>query len=184
MDRKPPVVAAPPDQIARRNRLEGVGLIEVLVALTVLSVGLLGVAAMQVLALRNNTSAADRSMAVILSYSIIDSLRANREAALAGDYALALPETGCEHPAAGTLATNDLRAWLDAMALRDEDNGVRGVMGAGVCGGVVCCDDEDTCGDAVTCEDGLFKIDIRWDDCRGIDQDNCETRTLTTQVQL
>ncbi len=120
----------PPDPIARRNRLAGVGLIEVLVALTVLSVGLLGVAAMQVLALRNNTSAADRSMAVILSYSIIDSLRANRETAMAGAYTLALPETGCELPAAGTLATNDLRAWLDAMALRDEDNGVRGVMGA------------------------------------------------------
>ena len=79
MNRKPPVAAAPPDQFSRRNRLAGVGLIEVLVALTILSVGLLGVAAMQVLALRNNTSATDRSMAVILSYSIIDSLRGNRE---------------------------------------------------------------------------------------------------------
>ncbi len=172
MNRKSPVATAPPDQIARRNRLAGVGLIEVLVALTVLSVGLLGVAAMQVLALRNNTSAADRSMAVILSYSIIDSLRANRETAMAGAYTLALPETGCELPAAGTLATNDLRAWLDAMALRDEVNGVRGVMGAGACGGVAC---EDT---------GLCTVDIRWDDCRGIDQENCQTRTLTTQVQL
>ena len=172
MNRKPPVAAAPPDQFSRRNRLAGVGLIEVLVALTILSVGLLGVAAMQVLALRNNTSATDRSMAVILSYSIIDSLRGNRGAALTGDYNLAFPETGCELPAAGTLASNDLRAWLDAMALRDADNGIRGVMGAGACGSVAC---EDT---------GACTIDIRWDDCRGIDQDNCQTRTLTTQVQL
>jgi type IV pilus assembly protein PilV len=169
-----PGVAGPrhPAPLARRNRLAGVGLIEVLVALTILSVGLLGIAAMQILALRNNTSAADRSMAVILSYSIIDSLRGNREAALAGDYNLAFPETGCELPEAGTLASNDLRAWLDAMVLRDTDNGIRGVMGAGACGSVAC---EDT---------GACTIVIRWDDCRGIDQDNCQTRTLTTQVQL
>jgi type IV pilus assembly protein PilV len=170
-------IRVPPHRANERQtqRQSGVGLIEVLIALLVLSLGLLGIAAMQGAALRNNHSAADRSMGAILTHSIIDSLRANRAAALAGDYNLALDED-CALPDAGTLAQNDLRAWRQTLTLYDVDAGVRGIMGGSACGGVSC-----TGG-------GLCTISIRWDDCRGInptaDANRCLTQTLQTQVQL
>ena len=152
----------------------GVGLIEVLVALLVLSLGLLGVAAMQAAALRNNHSAVERSMGAILTHSIIDSMRANRAAALAGAYNLALPDSGCDIPDAGALAQNDLRAWLQSMVLRDTEAGIRGVMSGGACGGVNCT------------STGFCRISIRWDDCRGVNDPAaaCQTFTMITEVQL
>jgi type IV pilus assembly protein PilV len=152
----------------------GVGLIEVLVALLVLSLGLLGVAAMQAAALRNNHSAAERSMAAMLSHSIIESMRANRAAALSGAYNLTLPESGCAIPSGGSLAQNDLRSWLQAMVLRDTEVGVRGVMSSSACGGINCT------------SVGFCQIRIRWDDCRGVNHpdDPCQTMTLITETQL
>lgn len=152
----------------------GVGLIELLVALLVLSLGLLGVAAMQAAALRNNHSAAERSMGAMLSQSIIESMRANRAAALSGAYNLSLPESGCKIPSIGSLAQNDIRSWLQAMVLRDAGAGVRGVMSSSACGGINCSNT------------GLCQIRIRWDDCRGINTpgNSCNTMTMTTETQL
>ena len=153
----------------------GVGLIEVLVALLVLSFGLLGIAAMQAAALRNNHSAAERSMGAILSHSIIDSLRANRTGALNGDYNSSLPQSGCNVPSGGSLAQIDLRVWLESMQLRDTNAGIRGVMSGSACGSVNCT------------ASGFCSITIRWDDCRGIHnstQAECQTQKMITETQL
>lgn len=60
----------------------GFTLVEVLVALLIVSIGLLGIAAMQSLALRNTGSSMERSQAVIQTYSYLDVLRANRDRAV------------------------------------------------------------------------------------------------------
>ncbi len=60
----------------------GVGMIEVLAALFVLSVGLLGVAGLQAQGLRAGHSASQRSVAVIKAYEIIERMRANPDAVL------------------------------------------------------------------------------------------------------
>jgi type IV pilus assembly protein PilV len=85
---------------------------EVLVAVFVLSVGLLGVAGLQLTSLRSNHAAAMRSQATFLAYDIIDRMRANRTAALNGGYALAENAV----PAGGTVAGDDLVAWRGAIA--------------------------------------------------------------------
>ncbi|WP_051414364.1 type IV pilus modification protein PilV [Pseudoxanthomonas suwonensis] len=64
----------------------GSSLIEVLVAVLVLAIGLLGIAAMQALTLKNTQSASERTAAIIQNYAILDMMRANRDAALAGQY--------------------------------------------------------------------------------------------------
>ena len=64
----------------------GVGLIEVLVAVLVLSIGFLGVAALQARSMSTNNSAMVRSMATIASYSILDAMRADLPNAVAGNY--------------------------------------------------------------------------------------------------
>lgn len=70
-----------------RSRQNGATLIEVLVAVLVLSFGLLGLGALQSVSLRSNSNSYLRTQAVNLSYQIIDELRANRMGIrLAGGY--------------------------------------------------------------------------------------------------
>ncbi|WP_444929600.1 type IV pilus modification protein PilV [Microbulbifer sp. SSSA002] len=61
------------------NSQRGVGLIEVLVTVLILSTSLLGLAALQNKALQYNHSAYMRSQANILAQDIFERLRANRE---------------------------------------------------------------------------------------------------------
>ncbi|MBK1692763.1 type IV pilus modification protein PilV [Ectothiorhodospira mobilis] len=68
------------------KRNSGVSLVEVLVALVVLSIGILGVAALHGTALKNNTSSYVRSQMMLTAYDLADRMRANREAALNGEY--------------------------------------------------------------------------------------------------
>src|SRR5690606_37316619 len=68
----------------RRESTRGGGftLIEVLIALVVMSVGLLGLASLQTNTLAFNRDAYLRSQATALAYDIIDRMRANRDAAV------------------------------------------------------------------------------------------------------
>ncbi|MGH8250594.1 MAG: type IV pilus modification protein PilV [Steroidobacteraceae bacterium] len=90
----------------------GATLIEALVALLVLSIGLLGVAGLQVQALRNNHGAHLRSQATVLAQDILDRMRANRDAALGNAYVIAVGAT----PTGTTLADFDLVAWKQSLA--------------------------------------------------------------------
>ncbi|PJK07591.1 type IV pilus modification protein PilV [Lysobacteraceae bacterium NML95-0200] len=72
--------------LAPKKYQQGVGLIEVLIAVLVLAVGLLGVAALQAVTLRNSGNSVERSQAVIQAYGALDMLRANKEAAKQGDF--------------------------------------------------------------------------------------------------
>lgn len=62
----------------------GFTLLEVLIALLVLSLGLLGLAALQVQSMRNNQSANYRTQATSLAYQFIDMARSHRGAGAAG----------------------------------------------------------------------------------------------------
>jgi type IV pilus assembly protein PilV len=59
------------------NKNAGFTLIEVLIAMVVLAVGLLGLAGLQANSLRNNQSAYNRSQATQLAYDMADRIRAN-----------------------------------------------------------------------------------------------------------
>ena len=107
----------------RRNRIskqQGFTLLEVLIAVLVLSIGLIGLAGMQMLGVKNNHSATMRSQAVFLAQDISDRMRAN--IANAGSYvvtgtptcvALCDPATGCS---GSGLATYDVCTWRTAVA--------------------------------------------------------------------
>ena len=85
----------------------GVGLIEVLVAVLVLSIGFLGVAALQARSLSTNNSAMVRSMATIASYSILDAMRADIAGARANAYNKTIKGNACGK-AGSTLASQPL----------------------------------------------------------------------------
>jgi type IV pilus assembly protein PilV len=74
-----------------QHRLQsGFTLIEVLVALVVLSIGLLGIAKLVLFGVRANDSAYLRTQAVNLAYGVLDNMRANNTVAQAGGYNVAL----------------------------------------------------------------------------------------------
>lgn len=68
------------------SREQGFTLLEVLITVLVLSLGLLGLAALQVTSIRDTQGAYLKGQAVNGAYQIIDAMRANRGDALAGDY--------------------------------------------------------------------------------------------------
>lgn len=68
----------------------GFTMLEVLVAMVVLSIGLLGLAGLQATGLQANHSAYLRTQAAFLAYDILDIMRANREGARSGDYNTAM----------------------------------------------------------------------------------------------
>jgi type IV pilus assembly protein PilV len=97
-----------------RRFAAGFSLLEVLIAMLVLSIGLLGLAGLQANSVSFNHGAYMRSQATSLAYDISDRMRANRQAALDEDYdddgTAALP-TCPDAVAAGTVAEEDLAAW-------------------------------------------------------------------------
>lgn len=96
----------------RRQAQRGVGLIEVLVAVLLLSVAFLGVAALQAHSLSTNNSAMARSMATMASYSILDAMRADVALAAKGGYNTDKPLKANACPDAGsTMAGAQLHDW-------------------------------------------------------------------------
>ena len=63
--------------ISQSSQQSGFSLLEVLIAVVITSIGLLGLAAMQATGLRNNHSAYHRSQATVLAYDIADRMRSN-----------------------------------------------------------------------------------------------------------
>ena len=56
---------------------KGVSLMESMIALLVISIGLLGIAALQITSMKQNTSALNHSQSVWIGYNIADRIRAN-----------------------------------------------------------------------------------------------------------
>jgi len=150
----------------RRAGNAGVGLIEVLIAVLVMAIGLLGIAALQATALRNSQSSLERSQAVIHSYAILDAMRANLPAARAGAYNMAAPVCTAPAVAGGaSLAASDQARWLQSLetSMGSED----------ACGQILCVAIPGSQSRDCT-------ITVQWDDTRGtegaIDQ---QTITVT-----
>lgn len=79
-----------------RSSVRGFTLIEVLVALVIFAVGLLGIAALHIESLNAGRTALNRTKAVALASDLADRIRANR---------IACDELGCAYEGAGTLNT-------------------------------------------------------------------------------
>ncbi len=148
------------------NRARGFTLVEALVALLVLSIGLLGVAAMQLSSLRANSGAFQRSQATFLAQDLADRMRANRTAALAQAYDFTFGTA--PPPAPANTAEIDLAAWKARLAA---------TLPPGSSGSTA--DDPDA---AVTTNvaTGIVTIAIRWDDSRG--SEALLTFTMRTRV--
>jgi len=155
----------------------GFTLIEVLIAMVVLAVGLLGLAGLQVTSLRSNQSAYNRTQATQLAYDLADRMRANVAGKIT--YTTILPSAatvkanclttaGCSP---SEMAENDLYEWNCAVAGGCENNTppIAATLPGGQ--GIVCLDStpNDGTSAAVANCDGAgntYAIKIWWDDDR------------------
>ena len=111
------------------QKQSGASLIEVLITLVIVSIGLVGLAALQTLSMRNNQSAYMRTQATFLAYDIIDRMRANSAAAQAGQYVVAIGTdpngtADCETNSCSSanMATFDVNQWKCQLGNWDADS--------------------------------------------------------------
>ena len=94
----------------------GFTLLEVLIALLVLSIGLLGLAALQTTGLRSNQMASMRTLATQFTYDITDRMRSNPAGVTTGDYVIARTAATASTPA--TVSETDLAEWRNNVTTR------------------------------------------------------------------
>ena len=148
---------SPGRRFPRQQR--GVSLLEVMISVLILGVGLLGIAAMQALALRGGQGSLESSQAVMQTTSIAEAMRANR--LNAGNYAMAMT---CTAGSGGSLAQNDQAAWINAL------KSTMGVAG-----------DTSTCGRIEALGNSRYRITVQWDDQRA---GGSSTRQVATEVRI
>ena len=95
-----------------RHAQRGVGLIEVLIAVLVLSFGMLGLVGLQTWSLRNNQSALERGMATVQTHSIVDVMRADRDTAVNGGFDIDLDDAA---PAGTSYSDQAIATWRAAL---------------------------------------------------------------------
>jgi type IV pilus assembly protein PilV len=114
--------------VTNRKGNGGFSMVEVLVALVVLSVGMLGIAALYVSSLRASGSALLRTQAINLAADMADRIRANPNAGAA--YAAAGANNNCVAGAVdctpAQLAADDVFRWLQQIAVALPDDGNAG----------------------------------------------------------
>jgi type IV pilus assembly protein PilV len=151
---------------AMKIRAAGFSLVEALVALVVLSIGMLGIAALHVEGLRSARTALTRTTAVALASDIADRIRANRAAKTEYDAAVTSDDTdaNCQPNGAGCtpaeLAHHDKALWLDS---------IEKALPGGT--GTIDCDDTNV--------PATYTITVSWSEV-GADQPS--TYTLTIQA--
>lgn len=127
-----------------RAKVRGVSLLEVMISVLILGIGLLGIAAMQALALRGGQSSLESSQAVMQATSIAEAMRANRTNA--ASYAAGMT---CAVGGGGSLAQNDRAAWLTSL---------KSTIGEPT--------DTSTCGRIESLGSNRYRITVQWDDSR------------------
>ena len=148
----------------------GFSLFEVLIAMVLFSIGILGLASLQITGLMNNQTSYQNSQATILAYDIADRMRANDEGlaayltenmTLAEAYEIG-PQSACKSTTGctpATLAQHDLYEWRQALrAALPEATGT--ITVAGRMHTVTVAWDENRDG-SVDTADGSFQVSFR-----------------------
>ena len=97
----------------------GTTLLEVLITVVLVSIGLLGLAGLQLTTVQNSNSAGERFEATTLARDILERMRANRGSALTGQYNIALLAA----PAAAGVTGDDLTTWKATLGVLPNGDG-------------------------------------------------------------
>ena len=140
--------------------IHGFSLIEVMVALFVLAVGMLGVNALQIQALQENSDNYWRAQAVILSQDLADRMRANTVGAAKGSYRTTGGATPGGNCVTGTCTPAQIAGW-DLLIWNTAITNAGLPAGQGT---VICADATGTA-DGLPCSPGpasLHTVTVTW----------------------
>lgn len=149
--------------IPSRNRQAGVGLLEVMIAVLIMAIGLLGIAALQAVTLKNTSSSAERTNAIIQTYSILDVVRANRPRA--SQYTFATKQCQANFQGSNGIAAGvvgDINAWI---------NQLHQTVGTSACGLLQCTQTQCT-------------VTVEWDESRATGGDAEAPEPVVTRTRL
>jgi type IV pilus assembly protein PilV len=143
-----------------RSQQGGFSLLEVLVSVFVLAIGLLGLASLQAFSIKGSKGSEHRAQAILIAEDMMERMRSNRAAALAGNYNLAIDSDPPEADAEGPLEGNDIADWFA--------NSVTQLPG----------------GDAsISCDaNGRCDVVVQWNDDRAEDGADTEPFEFTSQI--
>ncbi|WMP16979.1 type IV pilus modification protein PilV [Thiothrix lacustris] len=156
-----------PLRLPLSHKQTGLSLLEVLIATVVLSTGLLGLAGLQIAGMKTTHNSYQMQQATWLVHDLLEHMRANRSAALAGQYNVA---TSCSEPSpacdtgsctAANLARYDLFRIRCGTDVSISNTLINGVL-------TVACFDPPPAGSPVVdlpadCNKGLA-VNLQWDE--------------------
>ena len=133
-------------------------IIEVLIAVLILAIGLLAIASLLGMSMKNSSSSLEHSNAVVQSYSMLEVLRADKTRAIIGQYNM--PDWTCSNPATDSRVGKELAGWI---------SNLHNEIGPTACGKITC--------SSLTCTVG-----VRWNDERATGGKNAKEYLLSTRL--
>ena len=152
------------------KKTTGFTLLEVMVAMVIFSISLLGLASLQGQSLQFSHSAYLKSQATFYAYDILDKMRANRVVAIGGSYNVSLASVGSDkgcysdagNCSATDMAVHDIYDWKQILAGLPNGNG--SVTSSG------------------TAPTITFTVTVNWDDRSAADGSGLESISVNSEL--
>lgn len=138
-----------------RRTQGGVGLLEVLIAVLVLAIGILGIAALQAITLKNSGSSAARTQASMQVYSMFDIIRGNRTN-------ISIYNTNTYQTGDGQGVAGSMGGWLDSLQT---------TVSPDAAGKIICDADTQIC-----------EVGVRWNDERATGGSQTQELVIRSRV--
>lgn len=160
----------------------GVGLIEILLAVLLISIGFLAAAKMQIQGMRDSQSAYYQSQAYLLANDMIDRMRSNIGGVIDGDYDGFATSAAATNPGCGTSVCTDKQQsqqdLFDLSARLHALNGENGFVSA-----LSSTESVAAIGTVSKLEDGVYEVTLRWGEIvNGRDQAQSLTMNFAAEI--
>ena len=171
----------------------GFSMIELLVSVVIMSIGVLGMAGLQIISMQQNRSALLQGEATLRANDILDRIRANPNT----DYAALLNDTpgttsDCVGDSANcsetAMAAYDIAQWQCSLNSTAADGSTHTVCDnfdiKGVLPGGFCTDVTDSCaGGSIDLTSGIYTVSVQWVDQQQVDNAGGTVRSISVSMR-
>ncbi len=164
----------------------GFSLIEVLVAVLVVSIGLVGLAGMQLVGLKGNQQSFSKNQAAHHTQSLLERMRGNSEAVINGDYTIDTAATALNCSAGQPINCTDAASNCSAAQIADYDIyqafcGSQNASSGGIRGDLSSSQLKISCNGG--CATGDVSIDISWKE-QALGKESTDSGTVSRALKI